>query len=154
MKKRVILRCLIGAPLGLALSTVITVFISLAVGTGEFYPVVPELVTACGTEINAVVVQMVCSLLYGAAWAGASMVWEREGWSILRQTVTHLLICSAATFPVAYFMYWMEHSLGGILGYFGVFLGVYLVVWLLLYAKTRRRVRQINDRVRGSQGRS
>lgn len=38
-----------------------------------------------GNEINAVVAQMVASLLYGAVWAGASVIWEMDDWSLLRQ---------------------------------------------------------------------
>ena len=119
MKKKVILRCLLGAPIGLAISYLITVMISLAVADGSFYPVVPELIQDCGSEINAVLLQMVCSLLYGAAWAGASVIWEMESWSLLRMTVTHLAVCSLATFPIAYFMRWMAHDVSGILLYFG-----------------------------------
>lgn len=48
------IRCLIGAPIGLALSTIITIAISLTVGDGRFYAVVSELIADCGTEINAV----------------------------------------------------------------------------------------------------
>lgn len=150
MKKKLIFRCLLGAPLGLAISTAITILISLAVGDGQFYPVVPELVTDCGTELNAVLLQAGCSLLYGAAWAGASLIWEQERWSLLRQTLTHLAVCSTATFPIAYLMRWMEHSAVGALQYFGIFFAVYLFVWLSQYAAIRRKVRQINRRVRES----
>ena len=115
MKKKILLRCLMGAPLGLALSTLITIGISIALGDGSYHAVVPELTRDCGSEINAVTLQAACSLLYGAAWAGASVIWEAENWSILKMTVTHLLICSVATFPVAYFMRWMNHSVPGIL---------------------------------------
>ena len=86
MKKKLIFRCLIGAPLGLALSTLITVFISLTVGDGNYYAVVPSLIGDCGSELNAVLLQTVCSLLYGAAWAGASLIREKEDRSLLRQT--------------------------------------------------------------------
>ena len=44
MKKELIKRCLLGAPLGLAISTVITILISLIVGDGRYYAVVPQLV--------------------------------------------------------------------------------------------------------------
>lgn len=146
MKKRVFLRCLLGAPLGLAISTLITIVISLTVGDGRFYPVVPELITDCGNEINAVLLQTVCSLLYGTAWAGASAVWDNERWSLLRQTITHLLVCSLATFPIAYLMRWMPHNIQGVLLYFGIFFGIYLVIWVTQYAILKGRVRQINDR--------
>ena len=134
MRKKILLRCLIGAPIGLAISTLITIIISLTVGDGNYYPVVPELVSDCGNEMNAVLLQALLSLLYGAAWAGASVIWEMENWSILLQTVTHLVICSLATFPIAYFMRWMKHTASGILLYFGIFFAIYLIIWLSQYS--------------------
>ncbi|MGN1307338.1 MAG: DUF3021 domain-containing protein [Faecousia sp.] len=150
MKKKVLSRCLLGAPLGLAISYCITILISLSIADGNFYSTVPELISDCGSEINAVLVQTVCSLLYGAAWAGASVIWEVERWSLLRMTLTHLLICSAATFPIAYFLRWMKHSAIGILSYFGIFLAIYLCIWLTQFFAMRKKVRQINDRIQHS----
>lgn len=145
MKKKILLRCLLGAPLGLAISTIITIFISYAMGDGSYYAVVPELVRDCGSEINAVALQAVCSLLYGAAWAGASLIWEADGWSLLKMTVTHLLICSLATFPVAYLMRWMDHSLSGIALYFGIFLAIYAVIWITQYSAMKRKIDELNS---------
>jgi hypothetical protein len=148
MNKKWLLRSLIGMPVGLATSTLITIFISLAIGGGVYYPVVPELITDTGSEINAVLLQAVCSLLYGAAWGGAPVIWEKENWSILRQTLTHLLVTSIATFPIAYFMYWMEHSISGILLYFGIFFAVYLIIWLSQYSTLKKRVQQMDEKVK------
>lgn len=149
MKKKGIVRCVIGAPIGLALSTIITIIISLTVGDGVFYPVVPELVADCGTEINAVVLQAAASLLYGAAWAGASLVWEMERWSLLRQTVTHAVIVSLATFPIAYAMRWMPHSAIGVCSYFGFFFVIYLVIWAFQYQSVKKRVQEMNQKMQG-----
>lgn len=148
MKKKMLFRCLIGAALGLALSTLITVVISLLVGDGNYYPVVPDLISDCGGELNAVLLQTVFSLLYGAAWAGASAIWEKENWSLFRQTFTHFLICSAATFPIAYFMYWMSHTFFGILSYFGIFFGIYLFIWIVQYHLIKKSLKQVNIQVR------
>ena len=150
MKKKILLYALIGAPVGVTVGTVITILISLTAGDGNFYPVVPSLIEKCGNELNAVIVQTVCLLIYGAVWAAASLIWRMDEWSITRQTITHLIICSGTTFPVAYFMYWMEHSVWGILSYFGIFLGIYLVIWLSLYLSIKRKIRQINTRFRNS----
>lgn len=147
MRKKLLFRCLIGAPIGLAISTMITIGISLAISDGSYYAVVPELADGCGTEINAVMLQALSAMLYGAVWAGASLIWEQERWSLLRQTATHLAVCSAATFPIAYFLRWMEASLMGIAKYFGIFFGIYLLVWLFLYSSIRRRIRQINAKM-------
>ena len=145
MKKRALFRCILGAPLGLALSYVITVFISLTVNDGSYYAVVPELITDCCSEMGAVLLQTVLSLIYGAAWAGASVIWEMEEWSILKQTMLHLGVCSIATFPIAYFTRWMSHDLKGILLYFGIFFCTYVIIWLIQYSALRRRVKRINE---------
>ena len=131
MKKRILCRALIGAPIGLAISTAITIFSSLIYGN----------------EINAVVAQMIASLLYGAVWAGASVIWEMDDWSLLRQTVTHLLAGSIATFPVAYLMYWMKHSIAGVVVYFAIFIGIYVGIWITLYSRAKREVTKLNEKV-------
>lgn len=147
MKKKIAVRCLIGAPIGSAISTMITIIVSLGIGDGHFYPVHPELIRSCGTEISAVLLQTICSLLYGAAWGGASVIWEMDDWSLLRQTAVHLGICSLATFPVAYFMYWMDHSLGGILLFFALFFAIYLAIWISRYMTIKKYVQQLNSKV-------
>lgn len=149
MKKNILLRCLIGAPLGLAISTIITIVISVATGDGTYYAVVPELIGDCGGELNAVILQSVLSFLYGAAWAGATAIWEIERFSITKQTILHLVICSAATLPIAYFCRWMPHNGQGIAIYFGTFIAVYCVIWLVLYTGMKRRIRQLNEKIAG-----
>ena len=47
MKKKVFLRCLIGAPVGLSISFIITLIISVIVNKGEYYPAVPQLTALC-----------------------------------------------------------------------------------------------------------
>jgi hypothetical protein len=148
MKKQLFLRMLFGAPIGLASSTMITIVISLILGDGTYYAVVPSLVRDMGSEINAVILQAVLSMLYGAAWAGASVIWSMEKWSILKMTLVHLAVTSLATLPVAYFAQWMPHSVSGVLIYFGIFFAIYLGVWLSQYAVMKKRVNELNRKIR------
>ena len=147
MKRKLVSTCALGAALGIALSTLITVGISLCVGDGQFYAVAPALVEDCGGELNAVCLQTLLSMLYGAAWAGAALIWRQDSWSLTRQTVTHLLVCSAATFPIAWLCRWMPHDAAGVAAYFGIFLGVYALIWLAQYLSIRRRVRAMNREI-------
>lgn len=147
MKEQILVRCLLGAPIGVAISYFISVIISLLVGDGRFYAVVPELIEDCGSEITAVLVQLVCSLLYGAVWAGASVVWSMDHWSLTRMTVTHLLLCSGATFPTAYFMRWMDRTPAGVAAYFGIFFASYLVIWLFQYFTLRAQIRRMDRKM-------
>lgn len=147
MRKKIIGRCLMGAPIGFAITTIITVIISFAVGDGKFYPVVPEMIEDFGSEINAVAVQMLLSFLYGAAWAGASVIWETESWSLLRQTVTHLIIGSVFSLPVAYVCRWMEHSVWSVAGYFATFFMIYFGIWLVQYFSAKRKISKMNEQI-------
>jgi len=145
--KKIIKRCLIGAPIGLAISIVITILHSYAAGDGSYYAVVPALIGDCGSEINAVTLQAAVSMLYGAAWAGASAIWENEGWSLMRMTVTHLLVCAAATFPAAFFLRWMERSAKGVLLYFGMFAVIYAIIWISQYGAMKKKIDAINSKI-------
>ena len=145
--KKAGLRALVGAPIGLAYSTIITIIISLFQGDGKYYAVVPEMIADIGSESMAVLIQALCSMLYGAAFAGASVVWNTD-WSLTKMTVIHFLICSAATFPIAYLIRWMDHTPGGVLRYFGIFLAVYIAIWIGQYMRMKRNVDAINKKVK------
>jgi len=146
MRKTVLLRCLLGAPIGLAINTMIAIVTSLIVNDGFYYAVPPELVSDFGTEIHTVLIQAIFSLVYGAAFGGASVVWDTD-WSIIKMTVVHLIICSTATFPIAYLMRWMEHSAAGVLTYCGIFIAVYAILWGSQYAGLKRKIQALNKKV-------
>lgn len=147
MKKKILCRSLLGIPIGIAVSYVITVFISVTVGDGSYYPVVPALKTALGSEINAVLVQLLCSIVYGAIFAGASVIWDMETWSILRMTITHLLVISIFSFPIAWVMIWIPHNFWGAILYSAIFLGIYAIIWFAQYAAMKKRIHQLNEKL-------
>ena len=148
MKKKIILRCLIGAPIGLSISFIITLIISAMINKGEFYPVVPQFTIICGNELNAVIIQSLCSLLYGAAFAGASVIWEVESWSLLKQTVLHCIVISSSTLPIAYCMYWMPHNVLGIAIYIFIFFFIYFFIWFGQYFAMKKKMQAFNDKVK------
>lgn len=148
MKKNIILRCLIGASTGLSISFIITLIISAIINRGEFYPVDPQLMQLCGNELNAVIVQTVGSLIYGAAFGGATVVWEIERWSLLKQTVVHCFVISLASFPIAYFMYWMPHNFWGIAVYIFIFFAIYFFIWCSQYFAIKKRIKEFNGKVK------
>jgi len=149
MKKKIFMRALVGAPIGLTISTIITIIFSLLFGEGAYFAVPHDLAAACGSEINAVLLQTVFALLYGAMWGSASVIWEMENWSLLKMTLTHLAVCSVVSFPIAYFMQWMPHSIPGALAFFGMFFAIYTVIWLSQYCAIKRQVAQMNSRLSG-----
>ena len=154
MKKKVIKRCLFGAPIGLLISHIIllitSIFLSVATKKyeGDFLPAPWSLIELCGSELNAVIIQTICSLIFGAAFGGASVIWEIENWSLLKQTVLHLIIISVSSLPIAYCMYWMPHSFWAIAGYIAIFFFIYFFIWFSQYFAMKKRIQEFNDKVK------
>lgn len=145
MKKQILLRGMLGFPLGLAMGYLITIFISLTVSDGRYYPCVPKLAAVMGNEINAVLLQAVLCGILGAGFGACSVIWQIESWGILKQTGIYFSIISVIMLPTAYVSYWMEHSLKGILSYFGIFVLIFATVWIVQYAAARHNVRKMNE---------
>ena len=70
-----------------------------------------------------------------------------ESWSIARQTGVYFLIISLIMLPIAYATYWMEHSVAGVLGYFGVFVLIFAVIWGIQFAIGKRNVKKMNEKI-------
>lgn len=145
MKKKIILRSLLGFPIGLAIGYIITILISLGWANGEYSPCVPELAAVMGNEINAVILQAALCGLLGAGFAASSVIWEIERWGLAKQTGIYFMAISVTMMPIAYFTRWMEHSVKGFLVYFGIFCLIFAVIWVIEFAIGKRHLKQMND---------
>lgn len=144
MKKKILFRILWGFPSGMALGQIITILTSLVFGDGGYYPCVPELISMAGSEIGAVALQAFLCGILGAGFAAASLIWEMENWSLVKQTGIYFLVISLIMMPIAYVTYWMEHSLKGLLSYFGIFVLIFAVIWVIEYAIAWQNVKKLN----------
>ena len=52
-------------------------------------------------------------------FAGGSVVWDMEQWSIAKQTGIYFTLTAVAMFPISYMAGWMEHTLLDCVIYFG-----------------------------------
>ena len=144
MKKKIILRSILGFPIGLAIGYLITIFISLLFADGYYSPCVPELISITGNEINAVILQAVLCGLLGMAFAASSVIWDMEDWSIVKQTGIYFTINSFIMMPIAYLTYWMEHSIKGFLCYFGIFTLIFVIIWIAQFIIGKHNVKNLN----------
>ena len=90
MKKKIVLRSMLGFPLGLALGYLITILISLIYADGSYSPCMPELAVIMGNEINAVLLQALLCGILGSGFGACSVIWEIETWGD-RETDWNLL---------------------------------------------------------------
>ncbi len=152
MKKKIIMRSILGFPIGVAIGYIITIFVSLCWADGYYYPCVPELIAMMGNEINAVLLQTVLCGALGAVCAAGSVIWEIEHWGIIKQTIIYFAIISFTMMPVSYFAYWMEHSLKGFLSYFGIFALIFIAIWVLEFFVGKYNVKHMNARLHKMNG--
>lgn len=145
MKKEAIKRAMLGFPIGIAVSAILTLLISTGVGDGSYHAFAPELAEKFGSEINAAAAQILLSGLLGAGCAAASVIWEIASWSIVKQTGIFFLILFAMMMSVAYLLNWMEHSVRGFVLYFLMFLGVFVFSWITQYIVWKKKIRQLNE---------
>lgn len=147
MKKKIFYRALIGFPIGISIGSLIMILISLGWANGYYSPCVPDLITAMGNEINAVIIQTVLCGLLGSGFSVSSVIWEIEDWSIVKQTGIYFLIISVIMLPIAYFMYWMEHSVTGFLSYFGIFILIFAVIWIVQFIIGKKNIKRMNEKL-------
>lgn len=62
----------------------------------------------------------------------------------MKQTVIYFLIISFVMMPIAYFLYWMEHTITGFLSYLGTFVIIFIIVWLIQYIIGKHIVKNMN----------
>ncbi len=147
MKKKLILRGIFGFPIGITIGYLITICISLIHGDGHYVPCVPQLISLVGNEVYAVALQALLCGLLGAGFAASSVIWEMEAWSLLKQTVIYFIVTCAIMLPIAYFLYWMEHSLLGFFSYLGIFLLIFAFFWTFQFVIGTRSVRKMNEKI-------
>jgi hypothetical protein len=147
MKKEIMKRALLGFPLGITWEYFITIFISLALGKGYYTRCVPSLIEAMGTEIGAVMLQSTLCGLVGMIFGAASVIWEMESWSIVKQTGLYFLIAAIAIIPTAYALHWMEQSIKGALGYIGIFILIFVCIWISQYIVWKIKIKKINEKL-------
>ena len=147
MKKKAVLRGLLGVPLGIALGHLVTIVISIAIGEGN-YTLIPELIEEFGGELNAIIFQTILFSVLGASFSAASVIWEAEHWSIAKQTGLYFLITAATMLPVAYLGHWMERTVLGFVIYFAVFVAIFIFMWLIQYAIWKSKIKRIDNKVK------
>mgnify|MGYP001138609769 CR=1 FL=1 len=147
MKKKAVMRGLLGFPLGIAIGYIITIMTSLIWANGFYSPCVPGLVEQMGSEINAVILQAALSGLLGGVFASSSVIWEIENWSMAKQTGIYFAITALVMMPVAYFAKWLEPTVLGFLKYFGIFTLIFIMIWVIQYFVWKSKIEKMNQRI-------
>ncbi len=148
MKKEIVKRSLLGIPLGITISYLLSIIISYLAKSEDYIPCAPAFLALFESSLQAVCVQTLFSALIGAIFSAASLIWEIESWSLLKQSFIHFLCMSITMFPIAWFMHWMSHTVFGVLTYSVLFFILYLCIWLILYQIQRKEIQRMNQHLK------
>ena len=126
----------------------------LGVGVGVMFHTLsgPDTYLAREEHRLGLMLYFLLSGVYGAVNMGTSAVYGIDSWSILKCTATHFAISVGSSllfFGAMILMGWMAMpSLSWCLLMLAAFVAVYFLIWLLQYLAYRRRVRQMNEKLR------
>lgn len=147
MKKELIRRIGIGFILGIVICYLLSITISIFLGNGNYYPCLPSLTKRFGNEITAVIIQTILSAILGSSLFASSLIWEKENWSLLKQTSLYFAIVTILMMTVAYLCDWMEHSVKGVLCYFAMFFVIFIIIWTIQFTFLKHLVKKINSEI-------
>ena len=145
MINKLIKRALMGFVYGVFIGQTILILESLIVGDGNFYAVSTYLVQHTRTRIAAVIIQYFITAIIGMTFAGTTVIFEIDSWSIVAQTFVHFLITSVVMFFAGFLCGWFPHTVGSTLIWFAVFIVVYVIMWVCFTLYYRKKTKAIND---------
>ena len=145
MFKKFIKRAFLGFIYGVFIGQTILILESLFVGDGNFYPVSSYLVAHTNTTIAAVIAQYFITGIIGVTFAGTTVIFEMDRWSLVAQTVLHFLITSVVMFFAGFFCGWFPHTVVSTVIWFGVFIVIYIIIWISFMLYFRKKTREINQ---------
>lgn len=91
---------------------------------------------------------MLGSMLMGIYFGMASLLFEHEKWSPLKQLVVHFLLSITVFYPIAIGVGWIELQWRPILLGASMFVVIYAIFWFVLGSYYKRQARSMNDSVR------
>lgn len=154
MSKKIIGLGFSGFFVGVVIGYAISLIQSAIVGNGNFYPVAPDFMTACGTELNATVIQFFLTGILGVFISISSTLFDTNKLNLLMQTVLHFFIITTATSLVAFICKWIPYSVIGVIIWFAIFFIIYAIIWIAYMVIAKKHIAQINERLKSQKQKS
>ena len=142
---KIIKRAILGFIYGVFIGQTILILESLMAGDGNFYAVSTYLVKHTSTRIAAVIAQYFITGIIGLCFASTTVIFEMDNWSIIAQTALHFVINSIVMYVSGFLCGWFPHTVGSTLIWFGVFIVVYVIIWICFTAYYRKKTKEINN---------
>jgi len=143
--KKYIARLFTGIAIGIAATQIIAVIVSVCIGNGVFYPYYPIMERVYGNSLNATLVQLLSSALYGGVFGLSTFVFTKDSWSLVKQTIVHFLIITITCLVSGWLSFWYPHKLLGVLIALGEYVITYFIIWFCIYSSYKKSISKINE---------
>lgn len=132
--------------IGVALSQLTNVIISLGVGNGGYISVMPRFAAMFPNETIAVIAQALLTGLLSVVFAMSSVFFMIDRWSFLKQCLCHMAVTAIVWITVVAIVWTPEEKMGLIITPI-VFILTYAIVWVTQIVMNRRFVKRMNERL-------
>lgn len=130
-------------PFGIFINLTVMLLISLTEGHIISYRTILS-----DDPVTAFLVNYLVSLLVGFAFAFGSAIYEVERWSMTKQTFLHFVLVTGTFIPGAVLAGWSKPELASILMYIGIFILIYILIWVVQYSFWKKRIQSINQKLK------
>lgn len=99
-------------------------------------------------EMKTLIMYLVTASIVGLIFSFASFIFEKEEWSILKQTSIHFIVLLGTFLPTAILIGWVPNRFGPILVCIGIFIFIYFIIWFIMTLYWKRKIKKINHQLR------
>lgn len=99
-------------------------------------------------EAKTLLTYLVTANIVGLIFSFASFVFEREDWSILKQTIIHFIILLGTFLPIALWIGWVPNHLVPILICTGSFIIIYFIIWFVMTIYWKKKIAGLNNQLK------
>lgn len=99
-------------------------------------------------ETKTLLIYLVVANIIGIIFSVASFVFEREEWSLLKQTIIHFIILLGTFLPAAIWMGWIPNHVSSILICVGIFIIVYFIIWFVMTIYWKKKIESLNHQLK------
>lgn len=144
MKMKLLKLAAFGFVLGMAVGNLIAI-ISTTLISGETIVFSDALLAKAGSPAAALTLQTLFSGVLGAIAMGGVILYDVESLGLLATAALHYAIIMAAYFPIAINLGWIDVTFTYIAVMTLIMAAAYAVIWLIMYARYRAEVRELNQ---------
>ncbi|PIE95493.1 DUF3021 domain-containing protein [Bacillus fungorum] len=99
-------------------------------------------------ETKILITYLVTANIVGLIFSFASFIFEKEEWSILKQTMIHFIVLLGTFLPTAIWVGWVPNRFGPILICIGIFIVIYFIIWCMMTLYWKRKIEKLNHQLR------